>query len=108
MRAVNKGWTAESHYVPPNSGRAQISLRNQPAPLRMIIRTAINKTTADIVFDTAYHDVDRIPNYLRHSLWATARSMNERAYAKRFQQDGNFGKVIGRVVRHLILYQDYR
>ena len=63
---------------------------------------------ADIVFDTAYCAVDGLSKYLRHSLWSAARSMHQQAYAKRFQQDAEFGKVIGRVVCDPVPYQDYR
>lgn len=72
----------------------------------MIIRGGIRKVTGDAIFETAYHAVDGLTKYLRLILWRTARSLNLLAYAKRFEQDSEFGKAIGRVVRRISCYQD--
>lgn len=102
---VNKGWPSACHYVPADSGHALIKLRIQPSGLRMIIRAGIRKVTGDAIFETAYHAVDKLTHYLRLVLWRSARSLNLLAYAKRFEQDSEFGKAIGRVVRGLTCYQ---
>ncbi|KAN0128901.1 hypothetical protein V8E53_013274 [Lactarius tabidus] len=73
-------------------------LRNQPQLLRMIIRATINRVAADLVFDTAYCPVDGLVTYFRHALWRSARTLNLADYAKRFEQDVEFGKAFGQVL----------
>lgn len=103
---VNKRWPPACHYVPADSGRSLIKLRIQPSGLRMIIRAGIREVIADTIFETAYRAVDSLTQYYRLVLWHAAKSLNLSAYAKRFAQDSEFGRAIGRVVRGLTCYQD--
>jgi uncharacterized protein YihD (DUF1040 family) len=72
----------------------------------MIIRAGICKVTGDTIFETAYRAVDSLTQYFCKVLWRSARSLNLLAYAKRFDQDSEFGKAIGRVVHDIACYQD--
>ena len=98
-------WPLEAHYVPAN-GQPMISLQCQPQPLRTVAKFAINRTLADLAFDDAYPPIDGLTNYLRLTLCRSARYLRLTGYAKRFEQDAEFGRAFGRVVRGLIRDQD--
>jgi hypothetical protein len=83
-----------------------ISLRSQPQTLKMVARVAINTSIANLVFDDAYPPIDGHTNYLRLTLCRSSRFLNLAGYARRFDQDAEFGRAFGRVVRSLILDQD--
>jgi hypothetical protein len=96
---ANKGWPSTCRYTPAPSGQRVIKLKEQPSDLRSIIRVAIDKVTSDALHETAYRAVDSLVSYYRYILWSSARSLNLSSYAKRFEKDHEFGKVISRVVR---------
>jgi hypothetical protein len=104
---VNKGWPSMCHYT-PGSDSHLIKLRSQPSELRSIIRAAINMITGDAMHETPYRSTDSLVSYNRHILWKSARFLNFSLYAKRFVQDHEFGKVIGRTVRAVSCYASAR
>ena len=100
------GWPKTCHYVPAKTG-CLVTIGSQSSSLKLIIKRAIDKTTADLVFDNTYHPADALSRYYRRSLWALARHLNFADYETRFDQDTNFGNAIGRVVGDSILDQGY-
>jgi hypothetical protein len=72
----------------------------------MVVRIAINATNGDLAFKDAYPPIDGHTNYLRTTLCRSARFLNLSGYAKRFDQDHEFGKALGKVVCNHILVQD--
>ena len=91
------------HYVPVGHGQSMISLRSQPQTLKMVARVAINTSIANLVFDDAYSPIDGHTNYLCLTLCRSSRFLNLAGYVRQFDQDAEFGRAFGRVVRSLIL-----
>ncbi|KAF9489969.1 hypothetical protein BDN71DRAFT_1525446 [Pleurotus eryngii] len=99
-RDVNKGWPKEAHYEPIVSPARTLGIKNQPFPLRAVVKAAIKHVTGDIIFDSAYPsaDLNNFNKYHRQVLVESARSLSYNHLAGRFKKDDELLKLIAGVV----------
>ncbi|KAF9502070.1 hypothetical protein BDN71DRAFT_1500221 [Pleurotus eryngii] len=99
-RDVNKGWPKEAHYEPIVSPARTLGIKNQPFPLRAVVKAAIKHVTGDIIFDSAYPsaDLNNFNKYHRQVLIESARSLSYNHLAGRFKKDDELLKLIAGVV----------
>ncbi|KAF8264067.1 hypothetical protein EI94DRAFT_1806327 [Lactarius quietus] len=104
---ANRGWPSMCHYVPTGSGHRMVRLSKQPDNLRAIVKVAISKVIGDVVHQDAYRQINGLISYYWHILWRSAKkSLHVMPFAKRFEQDPEFGKTFARVLNcRVSMYQ---
>ena len=104
---VNRGWPEEAHYVPVLPNARNISIREQPLPMKRMIRAAVSQITNSILFDSAYPAAEKVEfeTYHREAFVKCAKQLKLFAIVKRIQRDDELVKLLARVVNIFIISQ---
>lgn len=104
---VNHGWPEEAHYTPVHPNTRNISIREQPLPMKRMIRAAVSHITNSILFDSAYPVAEKVEfdTYHRDVFVKCAKQMKHFEIVKRMQRDDELVKLFARVVNILIISQ---
>ena len=102
---VNHGWPDEAHYTPVLPNARNISIREQPLPMRRMIRAAVSHITNSILFDSAYPvaEKEEFEAYHRDAFVECAKHLKYFKIVKRIQRDDELVKLGARVVNILII-----
>lgn len=105
---VNQDWHKEAHYQPFMYPARILGVKDQPTPLRVTIKAAIRRVIGDLVFESAFPnvDIDNFNNYHRHVLVECAQKLRYEHLAERFEQDDKLLRFTASVVS--LLYADFR
>jgi hypothetical protein len=106
-RDVNHGWPEEAHYMPVLPNARNISIREQPSPMRRLIRAAVNHITNSILFDSAYPAVEKMEfeAYHKDAFIKCAKHLKYFEIVKRIRRDDELVKLCARVVNVSIISQ---
>lgn len=101
---VNAGWSAEAHYTPVATNSRNMSIRDQPGPMKKMLRGAVHQVTGDVLFNTAYPAVDTAEheNYHRDVLLKSAQRLKFHELVKRIKSDEELVKLSARVVMFIL------
>jgi hypothetical protein len=104
---VNDGWPEEAHYTPVLPNARNISIREQPLPMRRMIRATVGHVTKSILFDSAYPSAEKaeFETYHKDALVKCAKQLNYFEMVKRIRHDDELVKLCARVVNILIISQ---
>ena len=104
---VNNGWSKEAHYTPTLPNARNISIKEQPLPMRKTIRAAVNYITNSFLFDSAYPAAEKaeFEDYHRDVFVKCAKQVKLFEIVKRIQHDDELVKLIARVVSIFIIFQ---
>jgi hypothetical protein len=104
---VNYGWPEEAHYMPVLPNARNISIREQPIPMRRMIRATVSHVTNSILFDSAFPSAEKaeFEIYHRDALIRCAKHLKYSELVKRLQRDDDLVKLCARVVSILIISQ---
>jgi hypothetical protein len=69
--------------------------------MRLFLKAAINATTGDALFETAYPSIATITAYHKQLLTKCAQDLDYPAIAHRVEKDDHFVEVVGRIVSGL-------
>jgi hypothetical protein len=107
LQDVNHRWPEEAHYTPVLPNARNISIREQPVPMRRMIRAAVSHITNSILFDSAYPAAEKVEfeAYHRDAFLECAKHLKYFKIAKRIQRDDELVKLCARVVNILIMFQ---
>jgi hypothetical protein len=99
-RDVNGEWPVEAHYVPVLPNARNLSIREQPPPMRRMIRAAVTRVTGDCLFDSAYPVAAKVEfeTFYRNIFISCAKHLKYSAIVKRLQRDDELVKLFTRVV----------
>ncbi|KIM35376.1 hypothetical protein M413DRAFT_14555 [Hebeloma cylindrosporum] len=99
-RDVNHGWPEEAHYTPVLPKARNLSIREQPLPMRKMIRAAVNHISGSILFDSAYPVAEKVQfeTYHRDVFVKCAKRLKYYAIVKRIQRDDELVKLCARVI----------
>jgi hypothetical protein len=102
---VNHGWPEEAHYTPVLPNARNISIREQPIPMRRTIRAAVSHVTNSILFDSAYPAAEKVEfeTYHRDAFVKCAKQLKYFEIVKRIKRDDELVKLCARVVNILII-----
>jgi hypothetical protein len=98
VHQANKGWRADAHYIPPQSGARIISIKVQPPSLQAVLKASIREVTGDALFVTAYPNALTITDYYCDILKRSAENLRFEMLHDRFKSDPKFSEVVSRVV----------
>jgi hypothetical protein len=104
---VNRGWPEEAHYTPVLRNARNISIREQPFPMRRMIRAAVSHITNSILFDSAYPAAEKVEfeTYHRDAFIKCAKQLKYFEIVKRIRRDNELVKLCTRVVSIPIISQ---
>jgi hypothetical protein len=95
---VNKGWNLDAHYIPPQAGSRNVSIKAQPPSLQAVIKAAIREITGDALFISAYPSAVTSADYYCDVLKNCAERLHLDALCDRFENDRKFAEVVSRIV----------
>jgi hypothetical protein len=103
---VNHGWPEEAHYTPILPSARNISIREQPFPMRRMIRAAVSHITNSFLFNSAYPSVEKekFETYHRNVFVKCAKRLKYFEIVKRIQRDDELVKLCARVVNILFKF----
>ena len=98
---VNQGWPSEAHYVPVLPNAHNLSIREQPQPMRRMIRAAVSHVSGNSLFDSAYPAAEKVEfeSFHRDIFIRCAKRLKYPAIVKRIECDDELVKLCARVVR---------
>ena len=106
-RDVNHGWPEEAHYTPVLPNARNISIREQPFPMRRLIRAAVSHITNSILFDPAYPAAEKVEfeTYRKDAFIKCAKNLKCFEIVKCIRCDDELVKLCARVVNIPIISQ---
>ncbi|KJA19342.1 hypothetical protein HYPSUDRAFT_143866 [Hypholoma sublateritium FD-334 SS-4] len=100
MYNVNNNWPEEAHYTPVAPGARNISIKDQPTPMRRMIRTSVNDVTGHFIFESAYPAANQaeFETFHRDVFLRCARRLEYPEITKRLKDDYELVKLCARVI----------
>ena len=104
---INHRWPNEAHYTPVLPNTRNISIREQPLPMRRMIHAAVSHITNSILFDSAYPAAEKVEfeTYHRNALVRCAKCLKQFEIIKHIQCDDELVKLCACVVNISIISQ---
>ena len=101
---VNLQWHEEAHYVPVLPNSHNLSIREQPLPMRRMICASVTLVTGNSLFDSAYPFVEKaeFDTYYRNVFVKCAKQLKYSEIVKHIQNDEELVKLCARVVSILV------
>lgn len=100
LQDVNRGWPEEAHYVPVLPNARNLSIREQPLPMRRVIRAAVSHVSGNILFDSAYPVAEKLEfeAFHREVFIQCAKCLKYFEIVKRIRRDDELVRLCARVV----------
>lgn len=97
---VNYGWPKEAHYTPVLPNARNLSIREQPLPMRRTIRAAVSHISSSILFDSAYPVAEKVEfeTYHRDVFVRCAKRLKYFEIVKRIKHDDQLVKLCAHIV----------
>ncbi|KAF8806346.1 hypothetical protein BYT27DRAFT_7103187, partial [Phlegmacium glaucopus] len=97
---VNRRWPEEAHYTPVLPNARNLSIREQPLPMRRVICAAVSYVSGDIVFDSAYPAAEKVEfeTFHREVFIKCSKRLKYFEIVKRIQRDDELVKLCARVI----------
>lgn len=97
---VNTDWPEEAHYTPVAPGARNLSIKDQPLPMRRTIRASVNHVTGHFLFESAYPAANQaeFETFHRDVFVQCAKRLGYREINKRLKEDYELVKLCARVV----------
>ena len=97
---INSGWPKEAHYVPVLPHSRSLSIREQPLPMRSMIRVAVARATGNSLFDSIYPSAEKVEfeAYHREVFIKCAKQLKYFEIVKRIRKDDGLVQLCARVV----------
>ncbi|KAF8812009.1 hypothetical protein BYT27DRAFT_7088331 [Phlegmacium glaucopus] len=100
---VNLRWPKEAHYTPVLPKAHNISIREQPLPMRRMIRAAFTLVTGNSLFNSAYPSAEKVEfeTYHHDVFIKCAKRLKYFKIVKRIQHDDELVKFINAHISNL-------
>ncbi|KJA13074.1 hypothetical protein HYPSUDRAFT_209477 [Hypholoma sublateritium FD-334 SS-4] len=101
VHRVNINWPEEAHYTPVAPGARNLSIKDQPLPMRRMIRASVNHVTGHFLFESAYPAANQAEyeTFHRDVFVHCAKRLGYREINKRLKEDYELVKLCARVGR---------